>query len=73
MARRKRTNNDITKHTHKTKDRVTPNPLNIGVKSGAPEGWGVVGGFFSSLFPYICIVIGDQVIKKKGGRTQLTG
>jgi hypothetical protein len=26
-----------TKHTHKTKDRVTRTPLKIGVNSGAPE------------------------------------
>jgi len=27
-----------TKHTHKTKDRVTRTPLKPGVNSGAPEG-----------------------------------
>ena len=27
-----------TKHTHKTKDRVTRNPLKLGVNSGALEG-----------------------------------
>ena len=27
-----------TKHTYKTKDRVTRTPLKIGVNSGAPEG-----------------------------------
>jgi len=27
-----------TKHTHKTKDRVTRTPLKIGLNSGAPEG-----------------------------------
>jgi hypothetical protein len=27
-----------TKHTHKTKDRVTRTPLKTGVNSGAPEG-----------------------------------
>ena len=27
-----------TKHTHKTKDRVTRIPLKLGVNSGAPEG-----------------------------------
>jgi hypothetical protein len=27
-----------TKHTHKTKDRVTQNPLKTGVNSGGPEG-----------------------------------
>ena len=27
-----------TKHTHKTKDRVTGNPLKTGVNSGALEG-----------------------------------
>ena len=26
-----------TKHTYKTKDRVTRTPLKLGVKSGAPE------------------------------------
>ena len=30
-----------TKHTHKTKDRVTATPLKTGVNSGAPEGWAV--------------------------------
>jgi len=30
------TNNDLKKHTHKTKDRVTRTPLKTG--SGAPEG-----------------------------------
>ena len=28
----------FTKHTHKTKDRVTLTPLKTKVKSGAPEG-----------------------------------
>ena len=27
-----------TKHTYKTKDRVTRTPLNLGVNSGVPEG-----------------------------------
>jgi hypothetical protein len=27
-----------TKHTHKTKDRVTETPLNLGMNSGALEG-----------------------------------
>jgi hypothetical protein len=27
-----------TKHTHKTKDRVTRTPLKTGMNSGAPEG-----------------------------------
>jgi hypothetical protein len=35
----KRTNNDFTKHTYKTKDRVTRTPLKPGVNSGVPEGW----------------------------------
>ena len=30
-----------TKHTHKTKDRVTQTPLKPGVNSGAPEGLAV--------------------------------
>ena len=30
-----------TKHTHKTKDRVTRNPLKTGENSGAPEGYAV--------------------------------
>ena len=30
-----------TKHTHKTKDRVTRTSQKTGVKSGAPEGWSV--------------------------------
>ena len=30
-----------TKHTHKTKDRVTRTPLKPGVNSGAPEWWAV--------------------------------
>jgi hypothetical protein len=30
-----------TKHTHKTKDRVTRTSLKTGVKLGAPEGWSV--------------------------------
>ena len=30
-----------TKHTYKTKDRVTQTPLKPGIKSGAPEGWAV--------------------------------
>jgi hypothetical protein len=28
-----------SKHTDKTKDRVTRTPLKIGVKSGSPEGY----------------------------------
>ena len=28
-----------TKHTHKTKDRVTRNPLKIGMYSGAPRAY----------------------------------
>ena len=32
MAKRKRANNDLIKHTHETKDRVTRNPLKIGDK-----------------------------------------
>jgi hypothetical protein len=35
MAKKKRS----TKHTHKTKDRVTLTPLKTGMNSGAPEGW----------------------------------
>jgi mannitol-specific phosphotransferase system IIBC component len=30
-----------TKHTHKTKDRITRTPLKPGVNSGAPEGYTV--------------------------------
>ena len=30
-----------TKHTHKTKDRLTRTPLKAGGNSGAPEGWTV--------------------------------
>jgi hypothetical protein len=30
-----------TKHTYKTKERVTRTPLTTGVNSGAPEGWAV--------------------------------
>ena len=30
-----------TKHTHKTKDRVTRTPLKPGVSAGAREGWAV--------------------------------
>ena len=39
MARRKRTKGQqqSTKHTHKTKDRVSQNPLRTGLNSGAPE------------------------------------
>jgi len=40
MIKRKRTKGQKTiyKHTHKTKDRVTRNPLKSGMNSGAPEG-----------------------------------
>ena len=38
MTKRKRTNNDLQNITHKTKDKVTRTPLNLGVNSGAPEG-----------------------------------
>ena len=31
----------FTKHTYKTKDRVTRTPLKLGVNSGAPEGLAV--------------------------------
>jgi hypothetical protein len=31
-------NQRSTKHTHKTKDRVTRTPLKTGMNSGAPEG-----------------------------------
>ena len=34
----KRTNNDLQKHTYKTKNRVTRTPLKTGVNAGAPEG-----------------------------------
>ena len=37
MAKRKSTKGQ-TKHTHKTKDRVTRTRLKTGVNSGAPEG-----------------------------------
>jgi hypothetical protein len=30
-----------TKHTYKTKDRVTRTPLKTGLNPGAPEGWAV--------------------------------
>jgi hypothetical protein len=30
-----------TKHTYKTKDRVTQTPLKPGVNSGSPEGWAI--------------------------------
>jgi hypothetical protein len=33
----KTTNNDLQKHTHRTKDRVTRTPLKTGVNSCAPE------------------------------------
>jgi hypothetical protein len=33
-----RTNNDLQTYTHKTKDRVTRNPLKTRVNSGAPTG-----------------------------------
>ena len=36
--KRKRTSNDLQSTTHKTKDRVTRSPLNIGVNSDTPEG-----------------------------------
>jgi hypothetical protein len=38
MKKDKRTNNDLQNITHKTKDRVTPTPLQTGATSGAPEG-----------------------------------
>ena len=41
MAKRKKGQKDkqrSTKHTHKTKDRVTRTPLKLVVTSGAPEG-----------------------------------
>ena len=38
MTKRKRANNDLQNITHKTKDKVTRTPLNLGVNSGAPEG-----------------------------------
>jgi len=40
MAKRKMTKGQqrFTKHTHKTKDRVTRTPLQVGMNSGAPEG-----------------------------------
>jgi len=41
MAKEKKGQKDkqgSTKHTHKTKDRVTETPLKPGVNSGAPEG-----------------------------------
>ena len=34
----KRTNNDVQKTTHKTKDWATRTPLKPGFNSGAPEG-----------------------------------
>ena len=48
MAKRKRTNNDLQNISHKTKDRVTRNPLKHGVNSGAPEGWTVPKTFMKS-------------------------
>jgi hypothetical protein len=41
MVKRKRTNNDLQKNTHKTKDRVTRTTLKPGVNSCAPEGQAV--------------------------------
>ena len=38
MAKRKSTKEQTTKHTHKTKNRVTRTSLKTGVNSGAPEG-----------------------------------
>ena len=37
MTTRKKDKQRSTKHTHKTKDRVTRIPLSPGVNSGAPE------------------------------------
>jgi hypothetical protein len=34
----KTTNNDLQKHTHRAKNRVTRTPLKTRVNSGAPEG-----------------------------------
>jgi hypothetical protein len=36
MANRKSTNNDLQNITHKTKDRLTQNPIKPGMNSGAP-------------------------------------
>jgi hypothetical protein len=43
MAKRKvqKDKQRSTKHTYKTKDRVTRTPLKLGVNPGAPEGWAV--------------------------------
>jgi hypothetical protein len=41
MAKKKKVQQDkqrSTKHTHKTKDRVTQTPIKTGVNSGEPEG-----------------------------------
>jgi hypothetical protein len=38
MAKRKRTNNDLQKYTHKTKDQVTRTPLKTVGVPGATEG-----------------------------------
>ena len=38
MAKIESTKRQPTKHTHKTKDRVTRTPLKTGVNSGAPVG-----------------------------------
>ena len=38
-----------TKHTYKTKDRVTRTPLKPEVNSAAPEGWAVIAPLVTSV------------------------
>ena len=42
MKKYKRTNNDLKKHTHKTRDRITRTPLKTEMNAGAQERWAVV-------------------------------
>ena len=54
-----------TKHTYKTKDRITRIPLKPGVNSGAPEGWTVATGKRHICFKNV--PVGNNTIDIHGG------
>jgi septum formation inhibitor MinC len=64
MAKRKSTKDKqrSTKHTHKTKDRVTRIPLKSGVNTGAPKGSVVLAPLVapvSLMYKWDCSLIND--------------
>jgi hypothetical protein len=61
----KRTNNDLEKHTHKTKDRVTRTPLKTG---GEPRWSGRVGSSCSTNGTHRVNLVTNSVIIRESGK-----